>query len=52
VREADLELHSLADADLGSGDPIVFIHAWRSDGPPVLASQLRLADHFRLIMPS
>lgn len=50
VREADLGTHRLAYADLGSGEPIVFLHGGLMDHQS-WGNQLPLADQFRLILP-
>jgi pimeloyl-ACP methyl ester carboxylesterase len=50
VRKADLGTHEIAYADIGSGDPIVFLHGGLIDHQS-WGNQLPLADHFRLILP-
>jgi pimeloyl-ACP methyl ester carboxylesterase len=50
VREADLGTHRLAYADIGAGEPIVFMHGGLMDHQS-WGNQLPLADHFRLILP-
>lgn len=50
VREVDLGTHKLAYADVGSGDPVVFMHGGLIDHQS-WGNQLPLADAFRIIMP-
>ncbi len=50
TRELDLGTHRIAYADLGSGEPIVFMHGRLMDHQS-WGNQLPLADRFRLIMP-
>jgi len=50
TRELDLGTHRIAYADLGSGEPIVFMHGGLMDHQS-WGNQLPLADRFRLIMP-
>jgi pimeloyl-ACP methyl ester carboxylesterase len=50
VREADLGTHRLAYADLGSGEPVIFMHGGLIDHQS-WGNQLPLADNFRIILP-
>jgi len=50
VREADLGTHKLAYADLGSGDPVIFMHGGLMDHQS-WGNQLPFAKSFRIILP-
>ncbi len=50
VSKADLGTHKLAYADLGSGDPVIFLHGGLMDHQS-WGNQLPLADSFRIILP-
>lgn len=50
VRELDLGTHRLAYADLGTGDPVIFLHGGLMDHQS-WGGQLGLADDFRLVLP-
>lgn len=50
VRKVDLGTHAVAYADLGPGDPIVFLHGGLMDHQS-WGNQIALADGFRLVLP-
>ncbi|MFA5785896.1 MAG: alpha/beta fold hydrolase [Actinomycetota bacterium] len=50
--DAGGKAYTVAFAEVGSGDPVVFVHGWAVGPGPYLESLSRLADHgFRVVAP-
>jgi len=50
IREANLGTHRIAYAEIGSGEPVIFMHGGLIDHQS-WGNQLPLAEHFRMILP-